>query len=149
MIQKLARANANKLDAERARDALKANATASTMASTSGTIQAQKRPRTEDLPPEQQTIYDLFQQLVEHHIFPVQHQIKSIETTQQSILSNIRDQINVYTPTRPETQLTQPTHNPVQRSQPRRLRMTIAAASTQSSTPTETSTSSLQPPKKT
>lgn len=119
--ERLIKERADRIDAERARDALRD--TAINSARTIPTTQARKRPRTEDLQPEQIQTLDIIEQTVESQLAPINQQLRTV-------LNNIREQNDRVVTSDDRT------IQPQTRSQPRRTKQTYAAAITKSSTPT-------------
>lgn len=121
--EKLAKERSERIDAERARDDLRN--VANNSARSNPLSQARKRPRNDDLPPDQIQTLNIIDQAVESHLAPINQQLRSV-------LSNIRDQNERPSNNEERTVNAQP------RNVPRRLKQTFAAAITKSSTPTTT-----------
>lgn len=118
--KKSTKERADRLDAERARDALRE--TVNTSARGNSTVQPRMRPRT-DLAPDQIQTLDVIEQTVENQIAPLNQQLRSL-------LSNTREQGERLITNDDRTTASQ------SRAQPRRTKQTFAAAITKSSTPT-------------
>lgn len=119
--EKMAKERADRIDAERARDELRN--TANNSARSNPITQARKRPRTEDLAPDQIQTLDIIEQTVESQLAPMNQQLRSV-------LSNIREH-NERLASSDERIVAIQT-----RTQPCRTKQTFAAAITKSSTPT-------------
>lgn len=119
--EKLAKERADRVDAERARDELRANVNNS--ARINPNTQARKRPRTVDLAPEQIQTLDIIEQTVESQLAPLNQQLRNV-------LTNIREQADRPIQSNDRASPTQP------KIATRRTKQTFAAAITKSATPT-------------